>query len=139
MPYALITSSVAILLLAMAYPLGWQVVTSMKEFGLAQQFGQPAEFVGLQNYVTLFTDGYLWTVVLRSIAFCLVNAFLTVLLGIGAALLMKSAGRAARLVLQIAMLLAWAMPVVAAMTVWRWLFDWRRGVIKNIQIENLYS
>ena len=128
-PYALIGGSVAIMVLAMGYPLGWQVVTSFKQFGLAQQFGQPAEFVGLRNYITLATDGYLWTVVARSIAFCLVNAFVTLGLGIGVALLMNVVNRGARIVLQISMLLAWAMPVVAAMTVWRWLFDWRRGVV----------
>src|SRR5690606_23845445 len=37
-----------------------------------------------------------------------------------------------RLVLQVSMLLAWAMPVVAAMTVWIWLFDRRRGVINYL-------
>lgn len=128
-PYALIAGSVAILVLAMAYPLGWQVVTSLKQFGLAQQFGQPAEFVGLHNYVTLLTDGYLWTVVVRSVVFCLVNAFATLAIGILVALLMNAVNRVARIVLQVSMLLAWAMPVVASMTVWRWIFDWRRGVV----------
>ena len=66
-PYLLIAPSVAILLLAMGYPLAWQLVTSTQRFGLAQQFGKPPESVGLANYVTLFTDSYLWTVVLRSI------------------------------------------------------------------------
>ena len=128
-PYALIAGSVAILVLAMAYPLGWLVVTSLKEFGLTQQFGQPAEFVGLRNYITLVTDGYLWTVVVRSIVFCLVNAFATFAIGILVALLMNAVNRVPRIVLQVSMLLAWAMPVVASMTVWRWLFDWRRGVV----------
>lgn len=128
-PYALITGSVAILVLAMAYPLGWQVVTSLKQFGLAQQFGQPAKFVGLQNYVTLATDGYLWTVVARSIVFCMLNAFATLAIGILVALLMNAVNRLSRIILQVSMLLAWAMPVVASMTVWRWLFDWRRGVV----------
>ncbi|MDQ7992835.1 MAG: sugar ABC transporter permease, partial [Propionicimonas sp.] len=68
-------------------------------------------------------------VVLRSIAFCLVNAALTVVIGVLLALLMTAVGKAVRLTLQIALLVAWAMPVVAAMTVWTWLFDWRRGVI----------
>ena len=128
-PYALIAGSVVVLLLAMAFPLGWQVVTSLKKFGLAQQFGQPAPFVGLQNYVTLATDGYLWTVVGRSILFCLLNAFATLAIGIFVAVLMNAVNRVSRIVLQVSMLLAWAMPVVASMTVWRWLFDWRRGVV----------
>lgn len=128
-PYLLIAPAVAILALSMGYPLLWQLVTSTQTFGLAQQFGKAPEWVGLANYVTLFTDSYLWTVVGRSIAFCLVNAGVTVLIGVLLALLMKAIGTAPRLVLQVSMLLAWSMPVVAAMTVWRWLFDWNRGVV----------
>jgi N,N'-diacetylchitobiose transport system permease protein len=45
------------------------------------------------------------------------------------ALLMKVVSSWVRIALQISLLLAWAMPVVAAMTVWNWLFDWRRGVV----------
>ena len=128
-PYLLIAPAVAIRLLAMGYPLVWQLITSTKRFGLAQQFGKPAESVGLANYGTLFTDSYLWAVVLRSVAFCLVNAGVTIVIGILVALLMSSVSTGARLVLQVAMLLAWSMPVVAAMTVWKWLFDWNRGVV----------
>lgn len=128
-PYLLLAPSAAILLLAMGYPLAWQLLTSTQKFGLAQQFGKPPESVGLANYVTLFTDSYLWTVVLRSVVFCLANAFVTVLVGVFVALLMKAVGTLPRLALQVSMLLAWSMPVVAAMTVWRWLFDWNRGVV----------
>jgi N,N'-diacetylchitobiose transport system permease protein len=42
---------------------------------------------------------------------------------------MNSVNAVVRIIIQISLLLAWAMPVVAAMTVWNWLFDWRRGVI----------
>lgn len=128
-PLLLIVPSLAMLLFALGYPLGWQFVTSTQSFGLRQQFGQPPEFVGLENYITVFTSPETWAVVLRSIAFMLVNAVATVLIGVLLALLMNVVGKAARLILQIAMLVAWAMPVVAAMTVWTWLFDWRRGVI----------
>ncbi len=128
-PYALIIPAVAILLFSLGYPMVWQLITSTQSFGLAQQFGQPPEFVGLENYLTVFTSAETWSVVLRSVAFCLVNAALTVVIGVLSAVLMSAVGTAARLTLQIAMLVAWAMPVVAAMTVWTWLFDWRRGVV----------
>lgn len=128
-PYLLLIPTIAVLLFALGYPLGWQLVTSFQKFGLSQQFGKPPQFVGLDNYVRLFTDPQTWAVVGRSIAFCLVNAAITVVIGVLLALLMNAVGAAARLILQIAMLLAWAMPVVAAMTVWIWVFDWRRGII----------
>jgi N,N'-diacetylchitobiose transport system permease protein len=128
-PYALLIPAVAILILALGYPIVWQLITSMQSFGLAQQFGQAAPFVWFENYITLFSDPYMWVVVGRSIAFCLVTAAVTVVVGVALALLMNAVNKAVRIILQISMLLAWAMPVVAAMTVWNWLFDWRRGVV----------
>ncbi|MDR2929574.1 MAG: sugar ABC transporter permease [Propionibacteriaceae bacterium] len=131
-PYLLILPAIIMLLLAMGYPLGWQIWASFMKFGLKQQFGAPPDFVGLANYVTIFTDSTVWGVVGRSLLFCIVNAVLTVVIGVALALLMNAVNKAIRLILQIALLLAWAMPVVAAMTVWIWLFDWRRGVINYV-------
>jgi N,N'-diacetylchitobiose transport system permease protein len=128
-PYILVLPAIAILLLALGYPLVWQFWTSTQKFGLAQQFGKPPQFVGLANYAQLFTDAQTWAVVGRSIAFCLVNAAITVIVGVLVALLMNAVGTVTRLILQIAMLLAWAMPVIASMTVWIWLFDWHRGIV----------
>jgi N,N'-diacetylchitobiose transport system permease protein len=121
--------TVLALVVALGYPLVRQVVLSFQEFGLAQQFGQPAEWVGLQNYRELVADPYLWTVVARSVAFCLINAVVTMVIGVAVALLMRQMSKAVRLLVQSAMLLAWAMPVVAALTVWQWLFDTQYGVV----------
>ena len=133
--YLLVLPAVVVLLLGLGYPVYWQVVTSLQEYGLAQQFGQPPEFVGLENYARIFAADDLWSVVLRSILFCLVNAVLTVGVGVLLALLMRAAGRWVRVVLQVSLLLAWAMPMVAAVTVWRWLFDWRTGVINWLLVR----
>ncbi len=131
-PYLLVIPAVLALLLGMGYPLVWQVVTSMQEFGLQQQFGKPAPFVGFDNFIELATDPQLWAVVARSLAFCVVTAALTLAIGTLLAMLMAAVGRVPKLILQIALLLAWAMPVVAAMTVWIWLFDRRRGAINYL-------
>lgn len=132
LPYLLLVPAILILLLGMGYPVVWQIITSTQKFGLAQQFGQAPEFVGLGNFSTLVRDPQLLAVVGRSIAFCLVAAAVTVVVGTGLALLMTAVGKAVRLTLQISLLLAWAMPVVAAMTVWIWLFDRRRGAINYV-------
>ncbi len=128
-PYALLLPAMAILIIAMGYPLLRQVVMSFQEYGRAQQFGQPAPFVGLDNYTALFTDAQMWAVVGRSLAFCAVNVIATMVIGIALATLLTHVSRTPRLILQISMLLAWAMPVIAAMTSWQWLFDTRYGVI----------
>jgi len=129
MPYWLLIPAVAILVIGTGYPTIWQLTNSFREYGLPQQFGKPAPWVWFDNYITLLTDGQFWAVVLRSLIFCGVTAGVTLVVGLGIALLMTAVGRTVRLMLQVSMLLAWAMPVVASMTVWTWLFDRRRGVI----------
>ncbi|MBC7589720.1 MAG: sugar ABC transporter permease [Salinibacterium sp.] len=116
----------------MGYPMIWQIVTSLQEYGLQQQFGKPAPFVWLDNYVALAANAELWAVVVRSLAFCFITAAVTMAVGTLFALLMTAITKTARLILQIALLLAWSMPVVAAMTVWIWLFDRRRGAINYL-------
>ena len=104
----------------------------MQEFGLAQQFGRPPEWIGLQNYRDLIGRPYLWTVVLRTVAFCFVNAALTLLIGMGIALLMTQMTKWIRIAAQCGLLLAWAMPVVAAMIVWQFLFDTEYGAVNAV-------
>lgn len=135
-PYWLLVPAVALLLIATGYPIAWQLITSFREYGMAQQFGQSAPFVGLDNYLAIFADSGLLAVVGRSVAFAVITAFLTMGAGILVALVMRAAWSWARITLQVALLLAWAMPVVAAMTVWIWLFDRRRGVV-NWLLERL--
>ena len=127
--YGLLVPAAILMGVALGYPLVRQFVISFQEYGLRQQFGQPAEWVGLQNYTDLLTDPYVWTVIGRSIAFCLVNAAVTMLVGVAFAVLMSRIGKPSRMTLQVALLLAWGTPVLASMTVWQWLFDSQYGVI----------
>jgi N,N'-diacetylchitobiose transport system permease protein len=129
LPLGLLLPSVVALAVALGYPLIRQVVLSVQEFGLAQQFGRAPEWIGLQNYVDLVGDPYLWAVVVRSVVFCLVNAAVTMILGVGIALLMRHMAKPIRLLVQAGLLLAWAMPVLASLTVWQWLFDTQYGVV----------
>lgn len=134
--YWLLLPAVVLLLVAEGYPLVRQVIMSFQEFGRAQQFGAPPEWVGLDNYRVLFADPQMWAVVLRSLTFCLVAVSLTMLLGTAIALVMLRVDRTPRVLLQVSMLLCWAMPVIAAMTAWQWLFDTRYGLV-NWLLTNL--
>jgi N,N'-diacetylchitobiose transport system permease protein len=132
LPYLFLVPAIAALGLALGYPLVRQLMLSFQEFGLQQQFGKAPEWIGLQNYRDLVTDPYLWRVTLRSLLFCLVNAGLTLLIGVGLALLMRHMSKSVRILVQTGLLLAWAMPVVATLTVWQWLFDTNYGVLNYL-------
>ena len=54
--------------LMLGYPLVRLVVLSLQEFGLQQQFGAPADWVGLDNFrADLYDDPYFWTVLRRTV------------------------------------------------------------------------
>ena len=129
LPHLLVVPAIVALAVALGYPVVRQVQLSLQEFGLAQQFGAPAQWVGLDNYRELLSDAYLWKVLLRSLVFCLVNASLTLAIGMGIALVMTKMSRPVRLLAQTGLLLAWAMPVLATLTVWQWLFDTQYGIV----------
>src|SRR5690554_6163892 len=136
LPYLLLAPAVLALLVGMGYPLGWQVFNSFREYGLAQQFGQAPEWVGFANYAALLSDSLFWSVLLKSVAFMAATAGATMVIGIGLALLMKVIPTWSRIALQVAMLVAWAMPIVAQMTVWNWLLNDRNGVLNDL-LSNL--
>lgn len=135
LPYLLLVPAVAVLGLGLGYPLVRQVVMSFQEFGLAQQFGQAPVWVGPDNYVALFTDSYLWAVVVRSVLFCLACAFLTMAVGVSMAVLMTRMAGWARIVVQVVLLLVWAMPWMASLTVWQWLIDSQYGIVNWVLVR----
>ncbi|MGH1565019.1 carbohydrate ABC transporter permease [Mumia sp. DW29H23] len=135
-PYLLLVPALATLALGLGYPLVRQVVMSFQEFGLAQQFGTADPgWIGFDNYADVLTDPTTWAVVLRSIAFCLVAASLTLVIGMAVALLMRQVSTTARIILQISMLAAWASPLVASLTIWNWLFDTRYGMVNWLLVK----
>jgi N,N'-diacetylchitobiose transport system permease protein len=113
----------------LGYPLVRLVVMSLQEFGLRQQFGAPAPWVGLANYRRLLTDDYFWDVLWRTIIFAMANVALTMGLGLLIALLLRALGRGMRLLVSVGLMLAWAMPALTTTVVWQWLFDTQYGLV----------
>jgi len=114
------------------WPLVQLVIMSLQEFGRAQIFGAPPEWVGLANYVDVFTDPTFWAVLGRSLAFCAVNVVATMVLGVAIAALMTRLSRGFRGLVSAGLLLAWAMPPLAATVVWGWLFDTDSGLVNYL-------
>jgi N,N'-diacetylchitobiose transport system permease protein len=129
LPYLLLVPALAALGAGLGYPLVRLVVMSTQEFGLRQQFGAPAPFVGSDNFAEIFGDPYFWDVLRRSLVFCAVNVVLTLVLGTLLALLLARLGTAMRTGVSVALLFAWATPALTATIVWQWIFDARYGVV----------
>lgn len=128
LPYLLLLPATTVLVAMLGFPLWRLVVMSTQEYGLRQVFGTPAKWVGLDNYREILADGYFWTVLWRTIAFCAVNVALTMGLGILTALLLEALGKTMRLLVGASLIIAWSIPPLTATVVWQWVFDTDYGL-----------
>ena len=131
-PLLMLVPAVAVLAVLIGYPLVRLIWVSFLEYGRAQVFGRPAEFVGLDNYREILTDPQFWRVFWRSIVFCLVNVVATMALGTLVAVLMTRLHPFFRFLTSIGLLVSWAMPALTAIIIWGWMFDTQFGVVNYL-------
>lgn len=134
-PYALLTPALIVLAVITGWPLLQLVIMSFQEFGRAQVFGAPPEFVGVENYTAVLADPAFWQVLGRSVVFAAVCVVLTMVLGVLVALLMRRLGVVLRTLVSVGLLLAWAMPPLSATIVWGWIFDTQYGVLNHVLVN----
>jgi N,N'-diacetylchitobiose transport system permease protein len=134
-PHMLLIPASIVLLVVIGWPLLQLFIMSFQEFGRAQIFGQPAPFIGFDNYIQTLTDPQFYSVLARSFAFCAACVVLTMVLGTLIALMMTRLNKFFRLLLSVGLLLAWAMPALTATIVWGWIFDTQFGVVNYALTE----
>jgi N,N'-diacetylchitobiose transport system permease protein len=113
----------------LGYPVVLAISISFQKMGLRELVQHTTVWIGLDNYRQILTDPTFWTITIRTIGFTVVNVVLTMLVGMGVALLLGALNRWMRLALSIALILAWATPALTASVIFQWLFDSKFGVV----------
>jgi N,N'-diacetylchitobiose transport system permease protein len=128
-PYLLVLPTVLAAAYLLFYPLLRSLLISLQHFRTGELIRGGAQFVGLDNYRELVSDPEFWEVLRRTAVWTAVNVVLIVGLSTGVALLLARLGLRMRLAVMSALVLVWAVPVLAATTVFQWLFQSRLGVV----------
>ncbi len=136
LPYLLILPAALVLLVVVVWPLFKIVQLSLQkqESGKFALFhsGASSPFVGLANFRAVLSDSTFWTVLGRTSAFTAINVVLSLLLGIGIALLLNRVSRWARLLLVAVLLFVWAVPTTVSTQVFYWLFSNQFGAVNHL-------
>jgi ABC-type sugar transport system permease subunit len=98
-------------------------------------FGQSMKFVGLANYIAILEDGYFWRALGNTAIVVIAVVHIELLLALGMALLFVHGIPARRLMLVI-VLAPYAVSEVAAVVMWRYLFDPDAGPVQQM-LEHL--
>ncbi|QDY78951.1 carbohydrate ABC transporter permease [Streptomyces qinzhouensis] len=134
-PYLLLLPAVAATLVFLGWPLVNNAILSFQNLNMRQLIQRLTEWNGIDNYRDILTGPDFWRVTGRSIVFAGVNVLLIMILGTIVGLLLARIGKKMRVTLMIALVLAWAMPVVASSTVYQWLFAQRFGVVNWVLVQ----
>ncbi|OIK27381.1 carbohydrate ABC transporter permease [Streptomyces malaysiense] len=128
-PYLLLLPALLATLVLLGWPLVKNGMLSFQNLNPRQLIQHLTEWNGFHNYQQVLTGPDFWKVVERSVLFTAANVVLIMLFGTLIGLLLARLGKKMRLTLLVGLVLAWAMPVIAATTVYQWLFAQRFGVV----------
>lgn len=134
LPYLLVAPTVVGTAYLLVYPLIRNLLISFQKFGIAQLIRGGADFVGLDNYQQILTDEKFWGVVGRTFVFTAINVALIMVLATLVALLIGALGKWMRFAVMGGLVVAWAIPVIAATTVFQWLFQSQLGVVNWVLV-----
>ncbi|MEU0807937.1 sugar ABC transporter permease [Streptomyces sp. NPDC005970] len=128
-PYLLLLPALAVTVVLLGWPMVKNGMLSFQNLNMRQLIQHLTEWNGVDNYREALTSEDFWRVTLRSVVFTAVDVVLIMVLGTLIGLLLARLGKKMRLLLSTGLVLAWAMPVIAATTVFQWLFASRFGVV----------
>ncbi len=124
----------AFLLAVSFYPIVDTIWASLHTGYVVQLPTQTTEFVGIENYRALFTDGSFWNALGVSLFYTFVSVPVELVFGLGLALLLRADFKW-KYFAQAAILFPWALPTVINAKIWAWLLNPDYGVISDILVR----
>ncbi len=131
-PYLLIAPSVLCLSGILLYPIIKGILLSF----YAVKFAETAPFVGLANYRRMLYDPAFWRMLRLTLIYTFFSVGGTFGLALAIAILVNKRFRG-RTAVRAILTLPWAIPEVAAVLVWTWMFDYQYGVV-NFLLKQLH-
>ncbi len=127
--WMLLTPTIIVILLVAVYPLFRTIYYSFTDANYLRLGGE--QFVGLENYRTLFSDSSWWASVRNTAIFSVVGVLCEVVLGLFIAMVINS-NFPGRGLMRTAILIPWAIPTVVSSQMWSWMYNDVIGVINDI-------
>lgn len=124
----------AVVVFVALWPLLQTIYLSFTDARLAS--GEPARFIGLQNYSFLIQDKSFRSSVWVTIQFTLLTVAFEFVLGLLVALVINSNFKG-RGLMRTAMLIPWAIPTVISAQMWKWMYNDIFGVINDLLVARI--
>jgi multiple sugar transport system permease protein len=125
--------SAGLLIIFLTYPLGLGLWLSMTDTTI----GQRGEFIGLENFYSLFDDPVFWNAVWYTIFYTAVATAGKFALGLWLALLLNN-HMPFKAFLRAIVLLPWIVPTVLSSIAWWWIYDPQFSIVSFVLVDVLH-
>ena len=122
-----------LLLVFLTYPLGLGLWLSLTDATI----GQPGQFIGLDNFVSLSQDPVFWMSVTNTIMYTVVATAGKFLLGLWLALLLNH-NIPFKAFIRAIVLLPWIVPTVLSAIAWWWIYDPQFSIVSYVLVNLLH-
>jgi len=119
-----IAPALALILALTLYPVAYSIWLSLLE---KHSFFPQERFVGLENYLYLWTDAEFWTSLWLGVVYSIWTIFFQIILGVAAALILNESFVGRGLIRGI-VLFPYMVPTIVAVILWKWLLNDTYGV-----------
>ncbi|QOV21049.1 sugar ABC transporter permease [Blautia liquoris] len=128
-PWMMILPAIMIRCLTTLYPVIMTFVNSFRNMDVIK--GGQGEFIGLQNYLKLFSDDKIGTSMEFTIMFTVISMIFHLLLGVALAMMLNMKFKGKKF-LRTIVLIPWAMPMIVAGRAARWGFNGTYGFVNDL-------
>lgn len=129
-PWLLLSPALLVLGVLLLWPMLRVVLLSLQDYELKHLLRGENNWVGLDNYVEVLTDPFLWTTVLpNTVGFAAVCVVATMIVGTVVALFLSTLTPRWRGICTTAVMVAWAVPALTGTYIFVWLFDPQSGLV----------
>jgi len=127
--YLLNLPSIFLIFFTVFYPIAYSITMSMFEFNLKRP--KHIYFIGLGNYLEIFTEPIFWRSMLITVTFSCITIPLIIILGLVTALILNEEFKGKGIATSL-LLIPWAMSPAINGLIWRWIYNPRYGMFTKV-------
>jgi len=113
------------------YPIAYALWVSFHNYNLKID---DRSFVGLKNYAEVVTSYYFWNTMKITVIFAILSFLIIIALATGTALLLNERFRGQK-ILQVLVLVPWAIPYVVGGSMWKWIYNADFGLLNAVLLQ----
>lgn len=128
-PYLLVGPAVLVVGAILGYPIIRLFELSFQKYGIEEIIFGAAQYIGFENFATIFSDEEFWRVLVRTLGFTTYAVTVSIVLGAILAHALLRMSKPLQIVVNSVMVIVWAMPQLVGISIWRWMFSYDFSVI----------